>query len=146
MSQDAPAAGFYVAPVLFGAVDPDAVIAQEEVFGPVLSLFPFDDEQDAIRLANGTEYGLVAGMWTRDGARQHRVAKARSRRAGLSSMPTVLAAASNCRLAASRNPVTAARRASRPSTTCPRPRRSSFATIDRNARIKYHISMYEEKT
>ncbi|PSH70897.1 aldehyde dehydrogenase [Phyllobacterium brassicacearum] len=71
----APASGFYVTPVLFGAVDPAAVIAQEEVFGPVLSLFPFDDEQDAIRLANSTEYGLVAGVWTRDGARQHRVAK-----------------------------------------------------------------------
>jgi aldehyde dehydrogenase (NAD+) len=72
---DAPVTGFYVAPVLFGAVDPAAVIAQEEVFGPVLSLFAFNDEQDAIRLANSTEYGLVAGIWTKDGARQHRVAK-----------------------------------------------------------------------
>jgi aldehyde dehydrogenase (NAD+) len=71
----APATGFYVAPVLFGAVDRAAVIAQEEIFGPVLSLFPFDSEQDAIQLANSTEYGLVAGVWTRDGARQHRVAK-----------------------------------------------------------------------
>ena len=41
----------------------------------MLTLFPFDSEEDAIRLANGTEYGLVAGIWTRDGARQHRVAK-----------------------------------------------------------------------
>ncbi|MEK1890686.1 MAG: aldehyde dehydrogenase family protein [Phyllobacterium sp.] len=72
---DAPATGYYVSPVLFGSVDPSAVIAQEEVFGPVLSLFSFNDENDAIRLANGTEYGLVAGVWTRDGARQHRVAK-----------------------------------------------------------------------
>ena len=47
----------------------------EEVFGPVLALFPFDGEQEAVRLANSTEYGLVAGVWTRDGARQHRVAK-----------------------------------------------------------------------
>jgi len=70
-----PSGGFYYPPVLFGAVDPNAAIAQEEVFGPVLTLFAFDDEADAIRLANGTEYGLVAGVWTSDGARQHRVAK-----------------------------------------------------------------------
>ena len=73
---DAPAGGYYHAPVLFGDVDPDAAIAREEVFGPVLSLFPFDDEADAIRLANSTDFGLVAGIWTKDGARQHRVAKA----------------------------------------------------------------------
>lgn len=73
--KDAPAGGYYQAPVLFGAVDPQAVIAQEEVFGPVLALFPFDDEQEAIRLANGTDFGLVAGVWTKDGSRQHRVAK-----------------------------------------------------------------------
>ncbi|WP_310072204.1 aldehyde dehydrogenase family protein [Phyllobacterium sp. 1468] len=72
---DAPATGYYVAPVLFGAVDPTAIIAQEEVFGPVLTLFAFDDEQEAVRLANHTDYGLVAGIWTKDGARQHRVAK-----------------------------------------------------------------------
>lgn len=72
---DAPLEGYYVAPVLFGAVDPVSVLAQEEVFGPVLSLFAFDDEADAVRLANSTEYGLVAGIWTKDGARQHRVAK-----------------------------------------------------------------------
>lgn len=72
---DAPKGGYYQPPALFGAVDPQAALAQEEVFGPVLSLFPFEDEADAIRLANDTEFGLVAGVWTRDGARQHRVAK-----------------------------------------------------------------------
>ncbi len=72
---DAPEGGYYQVPVLFGSVDPQATIAQEEVFGPVLSLFPFDGEEEAIRLANGTEFGLVAGVWTRDGGRQHRVAK-----------------------------------------------------------------------
>ena len=72
---DAPSGGYYFAPVLFGQVPPDAAIAREEIFGPVLSLFPFDDEADAIRLANGTDYGLVAGVWTKDGGRQHRVAK-----------------------------------------------------------------------
>ncbi|WP_159593496.1 aldehyde dehydrogenase family protein [Chelativorans xinjiangense] len=73
--EGAPQEGFYFPPVLFGRVDPASALAQEEVFGPVLSLFPFEDEADAVRLANGTEYGLVAGVWTRDGARQHRVAK-----------------------------------------------------------------------
>jgi aldehyde dehydrogenase (NAD+) len=72
---DAPKGGYYFAPALFGAVDPGAAIAQEEVFGPVLSLFPFEDEADAVRLANDTEFGLVAGVWTKDGGRQHRVAK-----------------------------------------------------------------------
>ncbi|HTV68060.1 MAG TPA: aldehyde dehydrogenase family protein [Rhizobiaceae bacterium] len=75
IAKDAPAGGYYFAPALFGTVDPDAVIAQQEVFGPVLTLFPFEDEADAIRLANSTDYGLVCGVWTRDGARQHRVAK-----------------------------------------------------------------------
>jgi aldehyde dehydrogenase (NAD+) len=75
VAPDAPAGGHYFAPALFGTVDPDATVAQEEVFGPVLTLFPFSDEEEAIRLANGTDYGLVAGVWTKDGARQHRVAK-----------------------------------------------------------------------
>jgi aldehyde dehydrogenase (NAD+) len=72
---DAPAGGSYFAPVLFGSVDPRSQLAQEEVFGPVLSLSAFDTEDEAIALANSTEYGLVAGVWTTDGARQHRVAK-----------------------------------------------------------------------
>jgi aldehyde dehydrogenase (NAD+) len=75
VQDDAPEGGYYFAPVLFGATDPAATVAQQEVFGPVLTLFPFDDEAGAVRLANGTDYGLVAGVWTRDGARQHRVAK-----------------------------------------------------------------------
>ncbi|WP_274426347.1 aldehyde dehydrogenase family protein [Chelativorans sp. YIM 93263] len=73
--EDAPKGGYYHPPVLFGAVDPASALAQEEVFGPVLALFPFADEPDAVRLANDTDFGLVAGIWTRDGARQHRMAK-----------------------------------------------------------------------
>jgi aldehyde dehydrogenase (NAD+) len=72
---DAPSGGHYFAPLLFGAVDPRSPLAREEVFGPVLSLFAFDSEQEAVALANSTDYGLVAGVWTKDGARQHRVAK-----------------------------------------------------------------------
>jgi aldehyde dehydrogenase (NAD+) len=72
----APASGFYVTPTLFGEVPRDNPLAQEEVFGPVLSLMPFEDEADAIALANGTPYGLVAGVWTRDAKRSIRVARA----------------------------------------------------------------------
>jgi len=75
VDERAPQGGFYAAPVLFGGVDPAARIAREEIFGPVLSLFSFEGEDEAVRLANGTDYGLVAGIWTRDGARQHRLAK-----------------------------------------------------------------------
>ena len=75
IAQDAPKGGAYVAPALFGHVPEDANLAREEVFGPVLAMMPFEDEADAIRLANNTDFGLVAGIWTKDGARQHRVAK-----------------------------------------------------------------------
>jgi aldehyde dehydrogenase (NAD+) len=75
IANDVPTGGAYVAPALFGNVPGDSKLAQEEVFGPVLILKPFDDEAEAIRLANSTPFGLVAGVWTKDGARQHRVAK-----------------------------------------------------------------------
>ena len=67
--------GYYVAPTMFGPVPRGHALACDEVFGPVLSVIPFDDEDDAVRLANATDYGLIAGIWTRDGGRQTRVAK-----------------------------------------------------------------------
>ncbi len=73
--EGAPKDGFYVAPRLFGPVPEDAELAREEVFGPVLSAIPFEDEADAIRIANGTEFGLVAGIWTHDAKRSMRVAR-----------------------------------------------------------------------
>ena len=75
LADGVPAGGFYVAPVLFGPVPRDNALACDEVFGPVLSIIPFEDEADAVKLANSTEFGLVAGIWTRDGGRQMRVAK-----------------------------------------------------------------------
>src|SRR5690606_17103086 len=73
---DLPAGGFYVAPRLYAPGDPTHELSCREIFGPVLVATPFRDEEEAIALANGTQYGLVAGVWTKDGARQLRVARA----------------------------------------------------------------------
>ena len=75
LGTDVPAAGYYVLPTLLAPVTPEHKLAQEEIFGPVQVVIPFDDEADAIRIANGTAYGLVAGVWTRDGSRALRVAR-----------------------------------------------------------------------
>ena len=72
---DAPTEGNYVKPMLIRDVPPEHVVAQEELFGPVLVAMPFSTEEEAINLANGTPYGLVSGIWTNDGARQFRIAK-----------------------------------------------------------------------
>ena len=71
--------GYYLpheAPTVLDGVRNDMRIAQEEIFGPVACLIPFDDEADAIRIGNGTPYGLVAGVWTKDGSRALRMAHA----------------------------------------------------------------------
>jgi acyl-CoA reductase-like NAD-dependent aldehyde dehydrogenase len=68
--------GYFVAPTIFVDVSPDMVIAQEEIFGPVTTIIPFRSEDEGIAIANNSQYGLGAAIWTRDVARAHRVAHA----------------------------------------------------------------------
>ena len=70
-----PAGGYYVRPTVFGKVRNDMTIAQEEIFGPVLSIIPYRDEEDAVRIANDTVYGLAGAVWSKDEARAQRVAR-----------------------------------------------------------------------
>jgi aldehyde dehydrogenase (NAD+) len=67
--------GFFVRPTVFTGVDTSMTIAQEEIFGPVLSILPYDDEDDAVRIANDTVYGLAGGVWSGDPERARAVAR-----------------------------------------------------------------------
>ncbi|MHB8691238.1 MAG: aldehyde dehydrogenase family protein [Solirubrobacteraceae bacterium] len=70
-----PTPGFFVAPTVFSDVAPEAPLAQQEIFGPVLAIQPFDDDDDAVRIANATEYGLSAEIWSGDQERAGRLAR-----------------------------------------------------------------------
>jgi acyl-CoA reductase-like NAD-dependent aldehyde dehydrogenase len=72
--QPAELGGLFVEPTILTGVEPDMEIAREEVFGPVLAVLPFDDEDEAVRIANATDYGLAAGVWTLNIHRAHRIA------------------------------------------------------------------------
>ncbi len=73
LDDPALADGYFVAPTVFAGVDNSMRIAREEIFGPVAALIPFEDEEEAIAIANDTPYGLTAGLWTSDVGRSHRV-------------------------------------------------------------------------
>lgn len=75
-AESLPQGGYYVTPTLLGNVPSDHCIAHDEIFGPVLAAMSFDTEAEAIALANGTDYGLMAAVWTENGGRQQRVSKA----------------------------------------------------------------------
>ncbi|MFI6561265.1 aldehyde dehydrogenase [Streptomyces sp. NPDC050534] len=73
---DTGTGGSFLQPTVFDRVDPGMRLAREEIFGPVLSVLAFDDLEEAVRLANATDYGLAAGLWTSDLSTAHRVSRA----------------------------------------------------------------------
>ncbi|MDA8108214.1 MAG: aldehyde dehydrogenase family protein [Betaproteobacteria bacterium] len=73
--QDVPAGGYFVKPTVFGRVKPGSTIEQEEIFGPVLSIITYKDEEEAIRIANDTPYGLAGAVWGKDEARAQQIAR-----------------------------------------------------------------------
>jgi len=75
MPEGVPAGGYYVKPTVFGRVKPGSAIEQEEIFGPVLSIVTYKDEEEAIRIANATPYGLAGAVWSKDESRAQKVAR-----------------------------------------------------------------------
>jgi aldehyde dehydrogenase (NAD+) len=75
LDADVPDTGYFVAPTVLADVDPNSTVAQEEIFGPVLCVIPFDNDDDAVEIANNSRYGLAGGVWSGDPARAESVAR-----------------------------------------------------------------------
>ena len=116
--------GAFYPPTVLAGVDNAMTVAQEEIFGPVVTVIPFEDEKDAIRIANDVRYGLMATVWTGDPARGHRVARADQGRDGRD-QHAVHGVSRASRSAATSSPASGASSASRRSTSTSRRRASS---------------------
>ena len=112
--------GLFVQPTVLTGTTPDMRVVSEEIFGPVLAVMRFADEEEAVRLANSTRYGLAAGVWTSDVRRAHRVAHAL--RAGRCGSTATASCRRRCPSAAPATAASGARTATRPSASSPRPR------------------------
>ena len=116
--------GYFVEPTVLTNTTGDMKVVREEIFGPVVCAIPFDDPDEILPVANDTNYGLAAGVFTRDISKAHRTAAAAARRHGVDQhLPRVRRRA--CRSAATRSRAGAARWATRCSRTTSRPRRSA---------------------
>jgi hypothetical protein len=130
--------GYFVAPTVFSDVRSDMTIAQEEIFGPVLALMPYDSEEEAIEIANGTRYGLSAGVWSGDPKRAQRVAmRLRSGQSRSMAQHSTRSPPS----AATSNPASDANSACKVSRSTSRPRRSP----SNDDRIDGHVARCSDR-
>jgi gamma-glutamyl-gamma-aminobutyraldehyde dehydrogenase len=127
--------GFYIEPTVFDDVAPGMKISREEIFGPVLSAIAFDTEEEAVRIANDSIYGLAAALWTRELGRAHRVA--RKLRAGSVWVNYWDGGDMTAPFGGYKQAATAATSRCRPSASTPRPRRpgSTWLRLRPRARV-----------
>ena len=119
--------GYFVRPTVFSEVTPEMTIAREEIFGPVLAIQPYEGEDDAVRIANATDYGLAGGVWSAD---QERAIGSPSASAPARSRSTAAPSTRWPRSAATASPATVARTAATGSRSCCRSRACSSRRVE----------------